>query len=397
MAVLGAGIMGASTALFLARRGARVTLFDRAVTVLAGASRSNEGKIHLGYLYAADPSLDTARRLLPGGLAFKALTEELVGCAIDPAVSRDDDLYVLHRASVVGADDAGRYYEAVSGLVEQHAERAGYLSPIRDARPRRLSQRELDAGFDTAAIVAGFRVPERSVATEWVADRFAAAIDAEPRIDCRLRTTVTGVRGAVGRLVRPLHVETDGGVEGPFDAVVNALWDGRLALDASLGLPLPKTWSHRFRLSAFVSTTRDVEVPSAVVATGPFGDVKNYTGRDLYLSWYPTGLVAEGNAIAAPVPRALGEDERARLLGEIVARLGAVVTSVRDVLPYVASARLAGGWVYAAGRGPLDDRASTLHRRDRVGIERTGDYVSVDTGKYSIAPWLARQVADLLA
>ena len=265
MAVLGAGIMGASTALFLARRGARVTLFDRAVTVLAGASRSNEGKIHLGYLYAADPSLDTARRLLTGGLAFKALTEELVGCAIDPAVSRDDDLYVLHRASVVGADDAGRYYEAVSGLVEQHAERAGYLSPIRDARPRRLSQRELDAGFDTAAIVAGFRVPERSVATEWVADRFAAAIDAEPRIDCRLRTTVPGGRGAVGRLVRPLHVETDGGVDGPFDAVVNALWDGRLALDASLGLPLPKTWSHRFRLSAFVSTTRDVEVPSAVV------------------------------------------------------------------------------------------------------------------------------------
>ena len=56
--------------------------------------------------------------------------------------------------------------------------------------------------------------------------------------------------------------------------------------------------------------------------------------------------------------------------------------------------RIAGGWVYAEGRGPLDDARSTLHRRDRIGIKREGQYVSVDTGKYSIAPWLARTIAD---
>ena len=72
--------MGSATALFLSRRRVRVTLFDAADQPFAGASRWNEGKIHLGYLYTADPSLDTARRLLPGGLAFKSLTEELIGC-----------------------------------------------------------------------------------------------------------------------------------------------------------------------------------------------------------------------------------------------------------------------------------------------------------------------------
>ena len=89
----------------------------------------------------------------------------------------------------------------------------------------------------------------------------------------------------------------------------------------------------------FLRTTRPVEVPSAVVAAGPFGDAKNYNGRDLYLSWYATGLLAEG-------------------------------------------------------RGPLDDARSTLHRRDRVGIRREGQYVSVDTGTYSMAPWLAHTIAD---
>ena len=49
-AVLGAGIMGCATALWLARRGDRVTLIDAGDRPFAGASRWNEGKIHLGYL-----------------------------------------------------------------------------------------------------------------------------------------------------------------------------------------------------------------------------------------------------------------------------------------------------------------------------------------------------------
>jgi hypothetical protein len=96
-----------------------------------------------------------------------------------------------------------------------------------------------------------------------------------------------------------------------------------------------------------------------VIATGPFGDVKNYNGRDLYLSWYLTGLAAES-------------------------------TVIEDV-------RLEGGWVYAAGQGSLADPRSTLHRRDRIGITRAGSYISVDTGTYSIAPWLAREVAAMIA
>ena len=62
VAVLGAGIMGSSAALLLSRRGAAVTLFDAQQRPLAGASRWNEGKIHLGFLYSADPSLRTAQR-----------------------------------------------------------------------------------------------------------------------------------------------------------------------------------------------------------------------------------------------------------------------------------------------------------------------------------------------
>src|SRR5687768_1435269 len=352
-AVLGAGIMGCATALWLARRGDRVTLFDAADRPFAGASRWNEGKIHLGYLYAADPSLETARRLLPGGLAFKGLTEELIGCRIDEAIAHTDDTFVIHRDSVTSADAAAHYFDAVAALTTAHADANRYLVPVDASRPRRLTSAELDANYDTARIVAGFRVPERSVSTCWVADRFVDAIGNEPGIEQRMRTRITSVRRSTDATDAPLFVETPAESEGPFDTVVNALWEGRLAIDATVDLPLPTDWSHRFRLSAFLRTSRSVDLPSTVIATGPFGDVKNYNGRDLYLSWYPSGLVKEGTDVHPPALSALNDGDRTRIVGEIVDRLGEFVPSVKALQGCLEDVRLEGGWVYAAGRGSL--------------------------------------------
>ena len=36
-----------------------------------------------------------------------------------------------------------------------------------------------------------------------------------------------------------------------------------------------------------------------MIATGPFGDIKNYNGRDLYVSWYPAGLAIDTTDVAA--------------------------------------------------------------------------------------------------
>jgi glycine/D-amino acid oxidase-like deaminating enzyme len=396
VAVLGAGIMGCSAALALARRGARVTLLDAAPQPCLGASRWNEGKIHLGYLYAADPSLATARVVLDGGLAFKPLIERLIDRSIDGVTSPVDDVYLVHRRSVVDADAMGRYYAAVSALVRGHPGAARYLSPAGGADAHRLSAAELGQICDTPDIVAGFRVPERSVSTLWIADLLVAAVAAEPRIEARWGLRVSGVSRHETGADAPVHVATSDGLDGPYDAVVNALWDGRLGVDAARGLPPPPAWSHRFRRSLFVRTSRPVTLPSAVIAVGPYGDVKNYNGRDLYLSWYPAGLAVEGTGLEPPPVPPLDDVARARLIETVLDRLGAMLPSVAALRPVLASVQVEGGWVYAAGRGALDDRRSTLHRRDRAGILRDGRYLSIDTGKYSMAPWIAERLAGEL-
>ena len=68
--VLGGGLQGCCAALALAARGIDVTLFDRNDRLLSRAAVANEGKIHLGYMYANDPSHATARMMMRGALAF---------------------------------------------------------------------------------------------------------------------------------------------------------------------------------------------------------------------------------------------------------------------------------------------------------------------------------------
>ena len=76
--VLGGGLLGCCTALALADRGLEVVLFDRNQDLLSRAAIANEGKIHLGYMYAADPSLLTARAMMEERLPSRPSFSDLL-------------------------------------------------------------------------------------------------------------------------------------------------------------------------------------------------------------------------------------------------------------------------------------------------------------------------------
>jgi hypothetical protein len=394
IAVLGAGIMGASLALYLARRGARVTLFDKAAAPLAAASRWNEGKIHLGFLYNADPSLDTARHVLPGGLLFRPLVEDLLACDLGPVITAKDDIYLCHRDSVVPPEAMAAYMKQASELLRDHPDARHYLADASRAEVRPMSAAELSEASGSDAILAGFHVPERSVQTTWVAERYVAALKAEPRIELMMRTRVTGLVSEDGGHAGPWRVETATGVFAGYDYAINALWEGRLEIDRGLGLPPPAVWSNRYRESLFLRSTRALDLPCAIIATGPFGDVKNYNGRDFYLSWYPDGLLTDSSELAPPDATALPRLPKGDFVAAVLGHLGPYLPWVTELHNAIESVTVEGGWVFAAGRGQLSAASSSLHRRSKYGVARRGTYLSIDTGKYSTAPWLARRVVE---
>lgn len=74
--VLGAGIQGVCVALALRQRGYRVALVDRMPDLMLRTSLRNEGKIHLGFVYANDATFQTAPLMLRAALCFAPLFEE---------------------------------------------------------------------------------------------------------------------------------------------------------------------------------------------------------------------------------------------------------------------------------------------------------------------------------
>jgi hypothetical protein len=125
--------------------------------------------------------------------------------------------------------------------------------------------------------------------------------------------------------------------------------------------------------------------------------VKNYNGRDFYLSWYPAGLLARAEAVDPPPVPALSDGARTRIATQVFATLGDVLPWVRGIERAASEVRVQGGWVYSQGGGSLDDPVAAVHRRNRLGFTRLGSYFSVDTGKYSVAPTLAGRLARAVA
>jgi hypothetical protein len=282
------------------------------------------------------------------------------------------------------------YFRRVDDLVRDHLDPGDDLPDLRSASTRTLDPETLRHISPSEEIVAGFAIPERSVETNWIADRFVEAVKASDKIELRTGTRVLGVEGDPAD--ERWQVLTSAGREGPFDCVVNALWHGRLAIDSSVNLPLPREWSHRYRLSTFIRTRAPLAIPSAVIAAGPFGDIKNYNDRDFYLSWYPAGLQLESKDLLPPETPRLDDARLEKISNSIFSTLERFIPAVRELSQNVESRAVAGGWVYAAATGSLADPQATLHHRDNFGISRKGSYLSIDTGKYSTAPWLARKL-----
>jgi glycine/D-amino acid oxidase-like deaminating enzyme len=110
--VLGAGLTGAVVALELARAGKRVAIIDRDPVAMNRASLRNEGKIHLGLVYAAEQSLSTARLMLEGALSFRRLVAGALKGRSDALIVSTRFSYLVANDSIVTPWELNERYEA---------------------------------------------------------------------------------------------------------------------------------------------------------------------------------------------------------------------------------------------------------------------------------------------
>ena len=243
--------------------------------------------------------------------------------------------------------------------------------------------------------MALFRTNERAVDPRTVGPLLREAALGHPRIRF-VGARVLGVarldRGGLGVSFRR---EGEDSVE-RYDQVANALWHDRLRIDAQMGLGADHPWLHRYKFANRIQVPlANGAIPSVTCVLGPFGDLVNYGRNGLFLSWYPEGMIATSRALAPPdweselTPERRHEVFR-RSHAEWVRRcpaLAALEFRPTDVDP-------GGGVIFAWGDSDVEDPASRLHERYEIGVHSTGGYHSVNTGKYTMAPYMGLKTAE---
>lgn len=397
--ILGAGLQGTGVALELARRGIPVTLLDRDEAPMNRASLRNEGKIHLGFIYANDRSLATAFLQLDGALVFRRTLARWIERDADWLSLSTPFYYLVARDSVVAPDALARHYAAVEErsrrLFERDAE-LDYLGEQPDRLVRPLAQDELAAFFDPARFAAGFATAERAIDTEPLAMCLRRAVAASPQVTflaSHAARTIAEERNG-------FWVEGDA-VDGAWrihaNQVVNATWEGRVVLDRQLGIPPPANLLHRLKYRVIATLPRELHMaPSVTMVLGRYGDVVVRRDGTAYLSWYPAGLRGWSHDVEPPAawtPACRGEVPLG-LAQEIAAE---ILAGIDDWFPGIARCEprlVDAGAIVALGRSDVDDAASALHDRSRIGVTSRGGYHSVDPGKLTTAPLFALEAAD---
>lgn len=183
------------------------------------------------------------------------------------------------------------------------------------------------------------------------------------------------------------------------DAVVNCLWDGRLAIDASMGIAPPRPWSYRLKYAVHgTMPTGSCPPPSATLVLGPFGDVVQYKSGRVYASWYPDCMVGWSDDLVTPSSWRIATDgaDTEELKRDVATRTLRALDAVTPGIRELKVDDVAAGVVVAWGELDIDHEASALHQRDAIGVDDHDGYLSVNTGKFTTAPLFAQRVADLL-
>jgi glycine/D-amino acid oxidase-like deaminating enzyme len=398
LAVLGAGLQGCCAALALAERGASVVLYDKRQTLLGGAATANEGKIHLGYMYANDPTLATARIMIEGALAFAPFMERYLGLRIDEIKTSAPANYAIHRESQRSPAMVSGYLHQVHELVSQAAvgRRSAYFGANLLAPLREWQACERDALFNPDLIAAAFQTPELAIDPTALANVVGNCIRQHPRIHLNLGHKVFGVAQVDGRI----SVTTEAGgacSTETFDQVVNALWDGRLAVDATIGLHPHRRWLHRLKYGVTLRLPNGMVLPPSVTCvSGPFGEVVSFPNRDVYLTWYPACVHGMSDALAPPDwPTDAADPERSQILTSTVSALCRLIPSLAPLqAASLEDVRVKGGVIVAWGETDIYDPRSALHGRYDIGLRSLNGYHSLNPGKLTMAPYFAEQCAE---
>lgn len=397
--VLGAGIQGCCAALVLSKLGFQVRLYDKSSALMNRASANQEGKIHLGFVYARDESMITARTMIEHALHFAPALESLIGTAIDWAPHLSKRFYCgIHRDSSLTMDEHIVHFNTLEKIYEEVSDDKNlhYLG----RRPKRIWSMDTQFRFSGSSMVHAVHSEETAVHPGWMRKVIVTAVEQNPEITTFVRHDVEHVE-KLDQTFTVSGKNMEGAWKSTADIVVNCLWEGKHRIDKELQRDQSSDWITRVKYGFLLDSTPQFrDLPSLIITHGPFGDIVNYPyDNSIYVTWYPSCLAYIGQTDRLPDAwEAVCEGRHppglvGRMLEESIANLSEYVPPLKQLK----LKQIMAGAIMGNGKTDISDRESGLHRRHGIGVDASDGYYSIFTGKYTSGPANAIELQKMLA
>ncbi len=234
MTIIGGGIQGTTLALALAARGVSSLIVEKEERLLSQASLRNEGKLHLGFVYALDPTGLTTTAMVEGALTFSPLLERWCGDLDWRSAGSGGFAYVVMEDSLASADQLEEHYNAVLGEIESAAKTLGDCYLGHRISGNGVTRHEGSApGVQAGISGQWFETPERAVDPRMVCRHLERAVAAEPLVEVLTGHRVDGPERTAGGFSLGLS-GSSGRSSVDSGQVANCAWEGRPELDRSV-------------------------------------------------------------------------------------------------------------------------------------------------------------------
>jgi len=382
-------------------QGYAVTLIDKAPDCMTRASLRNEGKIHLGFVYGNDVSFRTSGLMLRSSLAFAGLIEKWLKARLDwVSLMSHPFVYVIAHDSMVSPETLFANYEKLQIAYQAAVGNEG--SDYFGTRPTALWQ---EIPTNTLPWIqeefAAKAVETAEVALDLVAFRrlMRSALNQSRKVEKLYNHTVESImRTSAGFRVEGVHVD---GFAWTREAhiVVNCLWEGRLALDHQMGVIPRRKWVYRLKYRLLGELSSNLAgLPSLTMVLGPYGDIVVYPSEQAYISWYPACMRGWSTTLVPPPAweSVCKGDADSKLtlpiVQETLAAFGCIVPGILSSKIEAVDAGIICSW----GESDISDPESELHERFDIGVQSYDGYYSIDTGKFTCAPFFAQQFLNAI-
>lgn len=401
--IVGGGIAGVCSALALADDN-DVVMLEGLDELLTQTSWANVGRIHLGFHYALDDTMDTANLLVPGWFAFYELLGRWTDGELEQVEHSRPYWWLVANDSFVAPPEYRSFCERLVAIYDEQlgvSDRAERF-PAAGSVVQPLPEDEYGPLVNTDRVVHAVGSMERAIKLGPLFEVIGRALARKPSIEIRRDHRLEEIHRDGSRHVLAVTDTSSGRqLELICDQVVNATNAHRLLFDSQEGYLPERQWMDRLKVLV------DIELPPALVdansmqvALGPYGHITNYGDGTACCGYMPVSIRGASHAITVPEEWdricELGYDE------ETVERIGReTVDGIAKYVPGIAGARVTGarcGIVHATGTTPITDPNSELHRRSDSGVHSLGKgYHSFNAGKLCLAPLHASALAQRVA